>query len=566
MNVLTKAWILYRIAKYLATRYRYDTHYEYLVPGNPKFMGARDAVRLIRDEDVVATSGLGANQWAIIMYWAMRELFQETGHPRDLTVISIGGQGARGRAPGSLEELGHEGLCTRFFTGHVETFKSILRLADAGKCDLQCIPQGVMAYLIEGQGRGEESLLTSTGVGTFVDPRVGTGTPVCNPHGKQWVAVEGDKLRYSLPKINVAVFNVPAADREGNLYIKNAALIGESYEIAKAARKNNGIVIANVGLVVDKGYDSVFLPADAVDAVVVYRQTPQAGSIHHYEYWPAFTTNGTASIHESVARLKFMNHILGFTPRRSAVDNALARLAASTFAEHVRKGSLVNIGVGLPEEVCRLLYDGGLFEDVTFFSESGVLGGLPAPGVFFGTAVCPTKIMTSAQIFHLCYDKLDVSILGMLQADSEGNVNVSKRGEGAINYVGPGGFVDFSAAARTIIFVSSWMVRPQIRIDDDRIRIVRPGPCKFTDKVDEITFSGKQALATGKRVFYATNVGVFQLTPRGMELMRVAPGIDIQSDILNATRMKVVLPESGEVPLVDASIITGKGFKLHLRA
>ena len=129
MNVLTKAWILYRIAKYLATRYRYDTHYEYLVPGNPKFMGARDAVRLIRDEDVVATSGLGANQWAIIMYWAMRELFQETGHPRDLTVISIGGQGARGRAPGSLEELGHEGLCTRFFTGHVETFKSILRLA-----------------------------------------------------------------------------------------------------------------------------------------------------------------------------------------------------------------------------------------------------------------------------------------------------------------------------------------------------------------------------------------------------------------------------------------------------
>ena len=228
-----------------------------------------------------------------MMYWCIRAVYQETGHPEDLTVVSIGGQGARGRAPGSLEELGVPGLCTRFFTGHMETFKSILRLGDAGQAELQCIPQGVMAYLIDGQARGEESLLTSTGVGTVIDPRVGRGTALTPPNAEQWVQVEGDQLRYRLPKINVAIFNLPAADREGNIYVKNAALVGESLEIAKAARKNGGIVIANVGLVVDNGYDKVFLPADEVDAVVAYRGTMQAGQIKLVSTGRSLPRNGT---------------------------------------------------------------------------------------------------------------------------------------------------------------------------------------------------------------------------------------------------------------------------------
>jgi propionate CoA-transferase len=566
MNLATKLWLLGHIGRWLVTRNRYNTHYRFTLPENPKFMGPRDAVKLIRDGDVVATSGLGGNQWASIIYWSMRDLFKETGHPRDLTVISIGGQGARGRAPGSIEELGVDGLCTRFSCGHMETYKSLLRLADKGRVELQCLPQGVLAFLIEAQGRGEDSLLTSTGVGTSIDPRVGPGTPVAGTTTTQWVEVEGDKLRFRLPKINVAVFNAPTADRDGNIYVKNAAMVAESYEIAKAARKNGGRVIANVARLVDKGYDKVFLHGDDIDAVVVYPGTEQVGSIKHRRYWPLFTPQSNVPVAEGIARLKFVNQVLGITPRRSPVDNALARLAASIFAENVRKGSLVNIGTGLPEEVCRLIWESGLFGDVTFFSESGVYGGLPAPGVYFGAAVCPQKIMTSAQIFHVCYERLDASILGMLDFDKEGNVNVSKRGEGARNYVGPGGFIDFSTIAKTVIFVSSWMVHAKMRLDGGKLDIIQPGTIKLVDKVDEITFSGKHALESGRNIFYATNVGAFRLTRRGLELIRVVPGVDIKKDILEPACNRVVLPESGNVPVVDESVMTGQGFKLALQA
>ena len=565
MNASTKAKILFHIARWLITRNSYNTQYAFTLEDNPKFMGARDAVKRIPDHAVMAVSGLGGNQWASIIYRTMRLLFQETGHPRDLSVVVIGGQGARSRAPGSLEELGLEGLCTRLFTGHTETFKSILRLADAGKAEIQCLPQGVMAFLIEGQGRGEASLLTETGVGTFLDPRVGPGTPVARTGVDQWVTVEEDKLRFRLPDINVAVFNAPAADKKGNIYVKNCAMIGESYEIVKAARRNGGLVIANVAQVVDEGYDDVFLPAEDIDCVVVYPGTEQAASIKHLKHWPLFTLNSDISVDEGIARLKFINQTLGITPRRGPVDNALARLAASIFAENVHPGSLINIGVGLPEEVCRLIHESGASRSVRFFSESGVLGGLPAPGVFFGAGVCPEQIISSAQIFHKCYEHLDASILGMLEFDPAGNVNVSKRGEGPTNYVGPGGFIDFSTNARNVFFVSSWMVQSDVCIENGRLNIRKSGKIKLLNAVREITFHGAGALKRNQNVFYITNVGVFKLKETGLELVRVVPGVDIQRDILEPADGKVVMPDTGDVPVADASIMTGEGFQIALK-
>ncbi|MFA6450638.1 MAG: hypothetical protein WCX65_14285, partial [bacterium] len=292
----------------------------------------------------------------------------------------------------------------------------------------------------------------------------------------------------------------------------------------------------------------------------------QTGAVFHRKYWPSFTTNSNITIDEGVARLKFINNTLKITPMRGAVDNALARLAASTFADNSKKGAYVNCGVGLPEEVCRLIYEGGLIGEITMLTESGVMGGVPSPGIFFGAAVNPTKIITSAQIFQMCYDKLDVTILGVLQADGAGNVNVSKRGEGAVNYVGPGGFMDLTTAAKMIVFVGTWMAHSKMSIENGKINILKTGTPKFTDKIDEITFCGPEALKAGKKVFFCTNVGVFKLTKRGMELIRVMPGIDIQKDIIDFSPMKIVLPENGVVPVVGEDIVTGKGFKLKLGA
>jgi propionate CoA-transferase len=562
MNLITKASIALHILRWRLTWKKRNTHYRFTIPGNPKFMGSRDAVKFIRDGDVVATSGLAGNQPISILYWAIREVFEETGHPAKLTLFCTGGQGGRGKVPGSMEELGQEGLCTRLITGHQETFKSMLALAADGKLEIQCLPQGEVAFLMEAQGRGEDSILTANGVGTFMDPRVGPGSHIFDPKAEQLITVEGDKLRYRAPKINIALFSAPAADREGNLYLDNASVIAETYDIIRAARKNGGHVLALVGCIVEKGAGKVVVPAEDVDAIVYDPNGQQVLSIKHSKYWPLFTTHSDMSQEEGISRLRFANRLLGITPRRTPVDDALARLAALIFAEHARKGMMVNIGVGLPEEACRILFEAGLLQEVTVFTESGVIGGLPAPGIFFGGAAAPKKMVRSAESFHNCADKLDVTLLGVLEADSEGNVNVSKRGKSIKSYVGPGGFIDITTGARMIIFVTSWMARADIRIEGGKIKIVKPGEPKFIEKVSEITFSGKQALKAGKKVFYVTTVGVFQLTARGVELIRVMPGIDIQKDILDVSPMKIVLPASGQVPVVDSGVVTGAGYKL----
>ena len=406
MNLFTKASLVLHVLRWRRTWNKRDTHYRFTVPGNPKFMGSRDAVQLIHDGDVIATSGIAGNQPICLLYWAIREVFEETGHPAKLTLLCTGGQGGRGKVPGSMEELGKEGLCTRLITGHQETFKSMLALAADGKLEIQCLPQGEVAFLMEAQGRGEESILTSNGVGTFMDPRVGPGSHIFDPKAEQLITVEGDKLRYRAPKISVAMFSAPAADREGNLYLDNASVIAETYDIIRAARKNGGRVIVHVGCIVEKGAGKVVIPAEDLDAIVYDPNGQQVLSIKHSKYWPLFTTHSDMSLEEGISRLRFANRLLGITPRRTPVDDALARLAALTFAENARKGMLVNVGVGLPEEASRILFEAGLLQEVTVFTESGVFGGLPAPGIFFGGAACPKKMVRSAEAFHTCADKL----------------------------------------------------------------------------------------------------------------------------------------------------------------
>jgi propionate CoA-transferase len=525
-------------------------------------MTAHEAARLIRNGSCVISCGLDANMRCSIFYWAIREEFERRHHPCNLTWIGIGGMGGRGRAPGTVEEVGLKGLVTRYIGGHLETSKSLLALAQAGHCELQTLPQGVLALAIEAQGRGDDSLLSRVGIGSFVDPRVGTGTAV-GP-GACLVTVEGDQLRYRIPKIDVALFIAPAADAEGNIYMTNASTLTESLEGARAARKNGGKVLVSVAEIIPKDASRIFLPASEVDAVVVHPWNEQTGAVPQRQFRPMFVPGYQVDVAESVEELKFINNLLGITPRRTAVDHALARQAATLFTRWARPGAAVNIGVGLPEEVCRLISESALFKDVTFLLETGVFGGLPAPGVFFGTAIQPQRSITSAEIFHYMEEHLDVTVLGMLQADEHGNVNVSKRGSGPMNYVGPGGFIDLTTAAKTVLFVGSWMAGARMSVEGGKWRLVKPGRPKFIKAVDEVTFCGSEAVKRGQHVFYVTNVGTFQLTARGMELIEVVPGVDIERDILNGCPMQVVVPE--RPALVERSTLTGEQFALAWRS
>lgn len=564
LGLRERAAILAQLARAVYAWQRHDTRLPSPVTGDPRFMDARTAAALIRDGDVVACSGLGGNQRASILYWAIRETFEETRHPAGLTIINLGGHGGRGRAPGTLEELGRDGLCTRLISGHMETFHAMLDLAARGRCALQCIPQGTLALLLDGLGRGETSLLSDTGIGTFIDPRVGPGSPVAGTTDEQLVHVVGGTLRYEVPPVDVAIFNAPAADRAGNIYVRHCAMIGETRELARAARRNGGRVLAVVGRLVPHDGAQVYLPAEMVDAIVVHPDAEQTAAVFHREPWLAVTTDGDGGIGPALARVRFINRLVGITAKRSAVDAAVARLAAATVCAVARRGAHVNIGTGLPEEIPAVVYEAGGLERVTFLVESGPVGGVPASGVYFGASIAPREILSSAEMFRHCYERLDVTCLGALEVDRHGNVNVSQRGAGARHFVGPGGFIDLSTAAHTVVFACHWAQHGKLTIEGGRLRVVQRGTPKFVDAVAQITFNGARARAAGKRVYWTTPLGLFHLGRHGVELVAVMPGVDPRRDVVEASGGVVRLPPStAEVRTLPAAVLTGAGFDLR---
>lgn len=568
MNLIDKAKITGQVLWWRATSAKRDLDYK---PGNtaelsPKFVSAREAAGLIENGSVCISSGMAGNARCSIFYWAIREAYLGEKRPGGLTWITVSAQGGRGRVPGTVEELDPPGLVDRYISGHVETTKSLLARAEEGHIELHTLPQGEMTFLLEAQARGEEIVESGTGVGTFLDPRCGTGSPVTPGAKSSFVRVsENDpgKLAYRLPKIDVAMFSAPYADAEGNIYYKNAAVITENTESAMAARKNGGKVLVAVSGIIEKDPSAISLPGSMVDAVVVNPRNEQTATIRQRNYWPMFTAGGNVDEADAVEKLRFINRLMRVTPSRGPVENTLSRMAATLLTRQTKKGSLINLGIGLPEEVGRLLFEGGLYQDLVCSSETGVFHGLPTPGVYFGAAINPRKIRSSAWIFDHYKKHLDLTVLGLMQVDSLGNVNVSKRGPRVTDYVGPGGFLNIAASARTIIFMGSWMAKAKMSIEDGRLSIQKPGIVKFVEAVEQVTFSGQSALEQGKKVFYVTNVGIFRLTRRGMELIRVAPGIDIERDILAVSRAKIVLPESGRVPEVPQEIMTGASFRLQ---
>jgi len=561
LRPLDKARLLAHVLHWRLTWSRRDLDHRHPgLPPDPRFMTAREAARLIPDGACVASTGMGGNMRCAILYWAVRDAFQRTGHPRGLTWVAVGGLGGRGRVPGTLEEVGLDGLVVRLVAGHLETVKSLLALGDAGKCELHTMPQGVVAEAVAAQGRGEDSLVTGVGVGTFVDPRVGTGTAVLPGAGASLVAVEGSLLRYRLPRIDVALLLGTGADAHGNIYMDGASTITESREAARAARRNGGKVIVSVAELVPERLDRIFLPAAEVDAVVVNPGNEQTTSFPQLHPLAMLLPGAKVDVGEAVEKVDFINHLLGITPRRGPVEEALARQAATLFARVAAPGAHVNIGIGLPEEVGRLIHRGGLFPDVTFLVETGVFGGLPVPGVFFGAAIRPRRHLSSVQMFRFMHKHLDVTVLGFLQVGRGGDVNVSRRGPRAIDFVGPGGVIDVTTAARTIVFVGASTANGRTEIADGQLRVRAPGKPKLVEKVDEITFRGDEALRRGQQVWYVTTEGTLHLTRRGLELIEVVPGADV--DALLRSPAGVVLPEGGPPAQVAGAVLTGQGFHL----
>jgi propionate CoA-transferase len=203
------------------------------LPG--KFRSARAAVDMIPDSACVISCGFAGNARCSIFFWALRERYLQVGEPKWLTWISVGAQGGRGRVPGTVEEVALDGLVSAYISGHSETAKAMLRLADAGRLELHALPQGEMTEVIEAQARGERNVRSRSGVGSFLDTRVGRGSPVTPNATMQFAQADDDAIVYSLPQIDVALISAPYADRAGNIYFHDAATISENSEATRAA-------------------------------------------------------------------------------------------------------------------------------------------------------------------------------------------------------------------------------------------------------------------------------------------------------------------------------------------
>jgi propionate CoA-transferase len=483
-----------------------------------KIVTAGEAVRIIRSGDTIATGGFVGTGFPEHIAIALESHFLENHHPRELTLVYAAGQGD-GRDRG-LNHFGHLGLVKRVVGGHWGLVPKLQKLALDNKIEGYNLPQGVISHLYRDIAAHKPRTITTVGIGTFVDPLNGGGkiNAITTEDLVERVQFDGnDYLAYKTFPINVAILRGTTADTDGNVTMEKEALTLEALAIATAARNSGGFVIVQVERVADRGTlkaRDVKIPGVMVDCVVT--SAPE----NHWQtfgvpYDPAFSCEIKVPVQS-------------LPPMEMDERKVIARRAAFELIPN----SVVNLGIGMPEGVSNVANEEKIIEYLTLTAEPGVIGGLPAGGLNFGAAVNTEALIDQPSQFDF-YDGggLDLAFLGLAQADAAGNLNVSKFGP---KLAGAGGFINISQNAKKVVFVGTFTAGGlEVGIEEKKLTIHREGRVKkFVKAVEHVTFSGAYAISKGQPVRYVTERCVFSLTADGMELIEVAPGIDIEKEIL----------------------------------
>lgn len=492
---------------------------------------AAQAAALIQDRWTVATAGFVGAGHAEAVTAAIERRFEAKAAPRDLTLLYAAGQGDRGRR--GVNHFGHAGLVRRVIGGHWISAPRLGDLVERNEIEAYNWPQGVIAHLFRAIAGGKPGVITRIGLHTFVDPRHDGGrlTPRTTENLVQLLTLNGEEqLLYPSFPIHCGLIRATTADEHGNLTSEHEPFHHDLLSIAQAARNSGGIVIAQVKRLTRAGSmnpNLVRVPGILVDQVVITEDPADHWMTFGEAYNPAYTGEVREPEH-------------AFEPPPLEVRKIVQRRAFLELKK-LRK-PVVNLGVGMPAGLGVIAREEG-HSDFTLTVEAGPVGGTPAQLLSFGASTNPEAIIDHAAMFDF-YDGggIDIAFLGLAELDPKGNVNVSRFGS---RIAGVGGFINITQTARRVVLMGTLTAEGlEVEAGGGRLRIVREGRVrKLVPQVGHLSFNGPYVRSLGREILYITERAVFELREGGLTLTEIAPGLDLQRDVLDACGAPVAVAE-----------------------
>lgn len=491
-----------------------------------RIMTSDEAAELIKDGDVICVNSFVGIENPIELHEAIYRRYKNTGSPACLTMVSSAGFGVWDENR-NAEGYIRDGAVNKLICGHFGAMLSTKKLVLEDRFESYNLPLGCISHAIRAQAGGLPGALSKVGLDIFVDPRI-DGPGINNiSHDENLVKiveVDGEEfLYYTLPKLTVALIKGTAADRKGNVSFDDMYLSGDALSICQAVKANRGKVIVQVDRVVSTPSRprNTIIPGCLVDAIVMVEPEPRHAAFESL----------TGNFEIPYSQWQDWNEMLDERTSTKSVVNPAGDIIGKRASLELRADDIVNIGIGLPENVARFARMSGMLDKVTLTVESGGVGGFPASGTVFGAMIGAASMNDMANQFDL-YDNggLDICFMGALEVDKYGNVN-SHRGPCAFS--GIGGFANITAKTHTVVFCLTFNTKGlDVAEENGKVVLRRNGKIpKFVDKINSISFSAKRALENKQRVLYITERCVFELCKKGLRLIEVYDGIDEKRDI-----------------------------------